>query len=174
MENIDIPVIRTITGQVRHRRKLLKTLFFIDIQPVDGSEKSQIFIRSDDNSQSEYAVQDAFKACRPGNVVKIQVGHALNPKEGAGRGYQVWQSNKPVQVMTPFALREPFLQDPPLASKLDGSKVEKSKINCKYWLNQQYCARGEQCKKGHPTGEAFERARADWLEEVKFMNRNNH
>jgi hypothetical protein len=166
---IDIGVIETISGQVRHRRKLNKSLFFIDLQPSNQEPKCQVFFRSDDHSLDDVSVQDAYRACRPGQVITIQVGLPIDPTELIDKPYKVWQSNRPVEVIVPYTSREAFTQDRPLGSATEEKQVpiiKKSSSNCKYWINKNKCERGDQCSFQHPTGEAFEKARLEWVKEV--------
>lgn len=170
---IDIQVIASIEGQVRIRRKLSKSLFFIDIQPSNTDErKSQVFFRTDDGSLDDVAFQDAFRACRPGQIIRIQVGDPLDPNEQLNKDYKVWQSNKPVEIIVSVG-RDAFIQDRPLGSKMPkvirsshGEKVEKSSLVCKYWINKNVCQRGSECLFQHPTGDEFDKARKEWLEQV--------
>ncbi|KAI8976188.1 hypothetical protein BDB01DRAFT_853240 [Pilobolus umbonatus] len=177
----DISVICSIEGQVRHKRRLTKQLFFIDIQPVDGSDRSQIFFRSDDNSQSDESVQEAFRLCKLGSIVRVEVGNTLDPKEQFNKDYPVWQSNKPVEVIEPYTAPNVFIQDRALGSMKknrteetlrlwDGTKKEKSKLYCKYWVNQSTCKRRELCLFMHPTGDEFIKAREEWVAE-RLKNR---
>lgn len=184
MTFMDIGTVCTITGQIRRRRQLRKSLFFIDIKPTDESlPKSQIFFRSDDGSLDNVSFQDALRSCRPGSVIQVDVGEPHNPSEQQKKSYKVWQSNKPVTVIVPYTSRDPFLQDPPLGTDMvkkdasvkaelerpDGVKVAKWKLVCKYWINKNVCERGNLCLFQHPdpNTKEFDEARTKWLEEVK-------
>lgn len=164
-------IIREISGQVRHRRKLAKQLFFIDIQPVDQSEKSQIFFRCDDNSQTVFAVQEAYKACKPGSVIRVQVSEPQDSSEQLNKEYKVWQSNRPVEVVEPFISNTPFVQDKPLATSKEkkelrqgnGTSTAKSTILCKFWINKNICIRGVDCPFLHPEGHDLQEQRQAWL-----------
>lgn len=175
----DIKTVCTITGQVRRRRKLCKFLFFVEVQPTDNSPNSQIFFRSDDDSLDDFSFQESLRACRPGQVIQVEVGEPHNSTEQQGKPYKVWQSNKPVSIIVPYTDREAFLQDPPLGSipkkevqkdieLNNGVKLSKSSLVCKYWVNKNTCERGELCLFQHPVDDQFEQARIQWLEEVSF------
>lgn len=167
-----IEIIKTISGQVRHRRKLNKSLFFIDLQPSNDESKCQIFFRGDDHSLDDVSVQEAYRFCRPGQVIQVQVGLPTDPNESVGKPYDVWQSNCPVVVMVPYTSRDAFTQDRPLAStsqdQAQPTTINKSSLNCKYWINKNKCERGDHCLFQHPTGETFEKARIEWVKEVHY------
>ncbi|KAF1804739.1 hypothetical protein FB192DRAFT_1051235 [Mucor lusitanicus] len=165
------PKSTTITGQVRLRRKLCKTLFFIDIQP-DNEPKSQVFFRTDDGSLDIVDFQESFRACRPGYVITVQVHPPNDPSEQEGRSYTVWQCSQPVTVVVPYTSRIAFIQDRALGSSSKGEDIVAIKSTdkhestpCKYWINKNKCERADDCLFQHPTGEAFEKARVEWLEE---------
>lgn len=157
-----VETVCTITGQIRRRRRLCKSLFFIDIQPSNADEaNSQIFFRTDDGTMDEFTWQDAFRDCRPGQVIEVQVGETLDSAEQKDRPFKVWQSCQPVKVIVPYTSREPFLQDPPLGKE---SKIKADKV-CKYWINKNKCKEGDKCLFQHPTGDDFDQIRKDWVEE---------
>lgn len=166
-------IICEITGQVRHRRKLTRQLFFIDIQPIDGSQKSQIYFRSDDKSQTDFEVQGSYKACKPGQVIQVQVGQPLDPSEQQNKDYKVWQSNQPVKVIKMYTDDLPFVQDRPLATtkektdirQRDGAFLAKSTILCKFWVNKNVCIKGDACPFLHPSGKELEEQRQAWITE---------
>lgn len=158
----NIETVCTITGQIRRRRRLCKSLFFIDIKPKDNSPNSQIFFRSDDETLDDLSFQEAFRSCRPGHVIQVDVGKPLDHSEQHGKSYQVWQSNKPVTIIEPYTEREAFLQDPPLGNEVS----TRFNIVCKYWINKNVCKQGDQCLYLHPTGEEFDRVQKKWVEEV--------
>ncbi|KAK4519658.1 histone H4-like TAF Taf6, SAGA complex subunit [Mucor velutinosus] len=160
-----------ITGQVRLRRKLCKTLFFIDIQP-DNEPKSQVFFRTDDGSLDIVDFQESFRACRPGSIITVQVFPPNDPSEQEGRSHTVWQCSHPVDVVVPYTSRIAFIQD----RALGGSSVRRDIVEiksanrhestpCKYWINKNKCERGDDCPFQHPTAEVFEKIRVEWLEE---------
>lgn len=174
---------QTITGQVRLRRKLCKSLFFIDIQPsVETDPKSQVFFRTDDGSLDIVAFQESFRACRPGSVISVKVSEPTDPTEQQDKSYPVWQCNQPVDVVIPYTSRNAFIQDRALGGSsistqhLESEQQEETlpltvadntnSAPCKYWINKNKCERGEECSFQHPTGDAFEQARVKWLEEV--------
>lgn len=164
-----------IKGQVRLRRKLCKTLFFIDIQP-DNKPKSQVFFRTDDGSLDVVDFQESFRACRPGSVISVQVFPPNDPSEQEGRLHTVWQCNRPVDVVVPYTSRIAFIQDRALGGpSIREDEIEKKSadkhesIPCKYWINKNKCERGDECPFQHPTGETFEKARVEWLEEVNIV-----
>lgn len=161
-----IETVCTITGQIRRRRRLCKSLFFIDIQPSSPGDNSQIFFRTDDGTLDEFAWQDAFRDCRPGQVIEVQVGEALDATEQKGKSFKIWQSCQPVKVLVPYTSREPFLQDPPLGKE---PKTKRDKV-CKYWINKNKCKDGDNCLFQHPTGGDFDQIRKDWVEEVKVVS----
>jgi hypothetical protein len=73
----------------------------------------------------------------------------------------------------PYTSRDAFTQDRPLASIIEEQQqpvIKKSSLNCKYWINKNKCERGDQCLFQHPTGEAFEKARVEWVKEVTIIN----
>ncbi|KAI9478546.1 MAG: hypothetical protein EXX96DRAFT_482790 [Benjaminiella poitrasii] len=172
-----IDIIQTIRGQVRTRRKLYKSLFFIDVQPIsddDSAQKCQIFFRADDDTLDEASFQEAFRTARPGFIVCVQVGHPTNPQESYQKPYPVWQSDRPIEVIAPYTDSSSFVQDPPLGNNRKEKKIERQRSVkdgsvtnrvCKYWINKNKCIRGDQCMFEHPTGEAFDNARKAWLQE---------
>ncbi|CAO3665009.1 hypothetical protein G6F70_005198 [Rhizopus microsporus] len=158
-----------LIGQVRHRRKLTKQLFFIDIQPLDQSEKSQIFFRNDDDSLDFFAVQEAYKQCKPGQIIQVTVIPPLAPSEQENKDYKVWQSVCPVKVIEPYVSDKPFVQDRPLAASKEntdntGLQTNKSTV-CKYWVNKNTCIKGDDCPFRHPTGHELIKERQTWIEE---------
>ncbi|KAI9259931.1 hypothetical protein BY458DRAFT_440333 [Sporodiniella umbellata] len=162
-----------IVGQVRHRRKLAKQLFFIDIQQVKSLDKSQVFFRSDDDSLTIFEVQEAYKTCKPGTVIKVQVGYPQDPSEQLNKGYRVWQSSFPVEVIKPYISDNPFIQDTPLATAKEkndlrqgnGTRVAKSDILCKFWINGNVCVKGIDCPFFHPKKEQFKEQKRIWVAE---------
>ncbi|KAI8342890.1 hypothetical protein EDC96DRAFT_449604 [Choanephora cucurbitarum] len=177
-----ISITHTINGQIRHRRKLTKLIFFVDIQDSTGL-KSQVFFRKDDNSLDDQQFQEAFRSCKPGQTVEIQVGLPLDPSERVGKSFPVWQSDCPVQVIEPYTARQAFIQDRALGSTdiltdirlTDGTRKHKSQLVCKYWINKNKCIQGDNCLFQHPTGDAFDTSRSLWLDQ-KFQSRKeiNH
>ncbi|KAI8331103.1 hypothetical protein BD560DRAFT_457048 [Blakeslea trispora] len=165
-----ITIEQTLNGQIRHRRKLTKSIFFVDIQDSTGL-KSQVIFRTDDNSLDDYQFQEAFRACRPGQTVSIQVGLPLDPSERLKKAFPVWQSDQTVQVIEPYTARQAFIQDRALGSNdppkhirsTDGTRIQKSQLVCKYWINKNKCIHGEDCLFQHPTGAAFDVSRSLWL-----------
>ncbi|KAI8982180.1 hypothetical protein BDF20DRAFT_834824 [Mycotypha africana] len=178
-----VAIVQTITGQIRCRRKANKNIFFIDVQPLPAGEKSQIFFRTDDQTLDYLQFQEEYHNCKPGSIVEVQVGYPLNPKEAEDRPYAVWQTDRPIKIITPYTEREGFRQDPPLGSLLkkmkedateltgannstaNGPSIHKSNVACKYWINKNICHKGKDCKFQHPVGEDFVKARKEWLEE---------
>ncbi|CAO3616783.1 unnamed protein product [Cunninghamella echinulata] len=76
-----------IEGQIRHRRKCYKALFFIDIQLTNISaekekenEKIQVLFRYDDGSMTDIQHQDCFRVTKPGRVIRLHVGPPTKSK----------------------------------------------------------------------------------------------
>ncbi|KAG2217425.1 hypothetical protein INT45_013756 [Circinella minor] len=168
------PLILTLTlqGQIRHRRKLSKELFFIDVFLSDTQVKEQVLFRCDDGSTTRDMVQDNYRMARPGSIVRVEVGLPTDPREDST--YKVWQSNVPLIVIEPYNdPKRTFISDPPLGSKgpkptikrQDGSIKEKSQMFCKFWINQRECIRFPNCPYLHPSEEVYEQARKDWIDD---------
>ncbi|KAI8143607.1 hypothetical protein BJV82DRAFT_514989 [Fennellomyces sp. T-0311] len=161
----------TIQGQIRHRRKLGKDLFFIDVLVSETNSKEQILFRSDDGSMTRENVQDIYRSARPGSIVRATVGLPTNPKESCS--YKVWQSNEPLVMIELYNDPKTFVSDPPLGSKgpketvtrQDGSQKQKSQMYCKFWINQRECVRLPNCPYIHPSEEEYEQARKEWIDE---------
>ncbi|KAI7866643.1 hypothetical protein BDF14DRAFT_1727918 [Spinellus fusiger] len=155
-------------GHIKHRRKLCKDLFFVDIQPLQG-DKVQVLFRLD-GSMEEHAFHDAYRTAHVGDKVEVWVGPPNDPLE-ANKPYTVYQSNTPICILETYPRSTLALSDPPLrtptvkntAKQWDGREERKENIDCKYWINQCHCPRAD-CLFRHPTGEAYERARAEWLQ----------
>ena len=165
----------TIQGQIRHRRKLCKDLFFIDVLVSETNTKEQILFRSDDGTLTRDNVQDYYRLARPGSIVRANVGLPTDPKENTS--YKVWQSNEPLIMIELYNDPKTFISDPPLGSKgpketvirQDGSQKQKSQMFCKFWINQRECVRLPNCPYLHPTEEVYEQARKDWIEDVSVL-----
>ncbi|KAI8384664.1 uncharacterized protein BYT42DRAFT_563245 [Radiomyces spectabilis] len=168
--------IQSLRGQIRHRRKLFKTLFFIDLQPEDEDDpKVQVLFRSDDGSIDDWTFQESYRACRPGNRIQLEVGTPNDPMETVQKPYAVFQCNSLPQVLHVYdnPKGKHFISDPPLASNQPkdtvrtstGSLKEKSTLVCKFWINQRHCLQQDLCPFQHPTGDDFLRARELWVEE---------
>ena len=166
----------TLQGQIRHRRKLSKELFFIDVLLSDTQVKEQVLFRSDDGSTTRDMVQDNYRMARPGSIIRIEVGLPTDPREDST--YKVWQSNLPLTVIEPYNdPKRTFISDPPLGSKgpkptivrQDGSTKEKSQMFCKFWINQRECIRFPNCPYLHPSEEEYEQARKDWIDDVCIL-----
>ncbi|KAJ8657052.1 hypothetical protein O0I10_007131 [Lichtheimia ornata] len=162
----------TIEGQIRHRRKLSKDLFFIDVL-LDNGNKDQILFRSDDGSLTREGVQDIYRSVKQGDVVRAVVGLPTDPSEYDSKSFNVWQSTAPLIVIQPYTDTKTFVADPPLGSsgpkqtirRWDGSQKAKSEMYCKYWINQRECVRLPNCPFLHPTEEEYMAAREAWIEE---------
>ncbi|KAG0166457.1 hypothetical protein DFQ28_007319 [Apophysomyces sp. BC1034] len=167
----------SVQGQIRHRRKLGKRLFFIDLQPLEG-DKVQILFRCDDHSVDPLDLQDLYRDARPGHVVRVDIGPTADPEEDT-KPYKVWQSNALI-VLEPYSLDgQTFVMDKPLGAdkvrktirQWDGSHKNKSDMYCKYWLNQRTCLHIDTCPFQHPTEEEFKKARETWVEERLAIRR---
>ncbi|KAI8646639.1 hypothetical protein BD408DRAFT_410008 [Parasitella parasitica] len=168
---------QVITGQVRCRRKLHKTLFVIDMQPEnDTSPKSRILFRTDDGSLNINDFQKSFVACRPGSVVSIKVNIPNDPNKEQSTPHEVWQCYQPVEVVAPYSNRKAFIPDRlmgkasvsierPDQELLPIVANEKHLPLCKYWINKNTCERRSECPFQHPTGDAFEVAQREWLKQ---------
>ncbi|KAI9269218.1 hypothetical protein BDA99DRAFT_557972 [Phascolomyces articulosus] len=162
----------TLQGQIRHRRKLSKELFFIDVLLTDTSVKEQVLFRSDDESCTRELVQDTYRIARPGSIIRVEVGLPTDPREDST--YKVWQSKGPLIVIELYNdPKQIFISDPPLGSKgpketivrQDGSTKQKSQMFCKFWINQRECIRFPNCPYLHPSEEEYEEARKTWIED---------
>jgi hypothetical protein len=168
-----------IEGEIRHRRKLYKKLFFIDIHLTSPSnDKVQVLFRCDDDSMTSVDHQDCLRLARPGHHVRLHVGPPTDPNEGQDRTFKVWQCTTLPEITKPYDDPKPFIADPPLVNKTretikqwDGQEKPKKDMTCKYWLNQRQCHRLETCPFQHPTGPDFEKAREAWVQEVRKSSR---
>ncbi|KAI8096657.1 uncharacterized protein BX664DRAFT_324552 [Halteromyces radiatus] len=160
-----------IEGEIRHRRKLYRKLFFIDLLlPTDG--KVQVLFRCDDGSMSTLNHQDCLRLARPGHKVRLHVGPPTDPTESQGRPFKVWQCTTVPEITQAYNQSQPFITDPPLMNKKhdtikqwNGEEKLKKDLPCKYWLNQRKCYRIDTCPFQHPTGPDFEKARETWVQE---------
>ncbi|KAI9323277.1 hypothetical protein BX666DRAFT_1847308 [Dichotomocladium elegans] len=167
-----LTITTTIEGEIRHRRKLSKDLFFIDVLLSDGA-KDQILFRSDDGTLTREAVQDYYRAARLGNVIRAEVGLPTDLSEYTSKPYKVWQSNVPLVVVRAYDNPKTFVADPPLGSngpkstirRWDGSRLQKAELYCKFWINQRECVRLPDCPFLHPTEEEYEQARKEWIDD---------
>ena len=92
MSTTHFETVKSITGQVRRRRRLCKELFFIDLKPSDEAPHTQIFFRSDDGTLDYLNSQDIYRECKPGHIITVIVGEPLCAEEQKGKSYKVWQS----------------------------------------------------------------------------------
>ncbi|KAI9495796.1 hypothetical protein BDB00DRAFT_193448 [Zychaea mexicana] len=157
-------------GQIRHRRKLCKDLFFIDVLLSDNT-KEQVLFRSDDGTCTRELVQDTYRTARPGSIIRVDVGLPTDP--GETTSYKVWQSNVPLTMIKLYNDPKTFIADPPLGSKgpkqtvvrQDGTTKQKADMFCKFWINQRECVRLPNCPYLHPSEEEYEEARKTWIED---------
>lgn len=181
----------TVRGQIRHRRRLSKDLFFIDVLIHDDKNvKEQILFRSDDGTMTRDALMDVFRSIKLGDVIAAQVGLPTDPSEYEQKPYKVWQSNMPVTVTHQYNAAaapsgRPFMADPPLGSsgskptlrQWDGSRKQKSEIYCKFWISQRACRQLPDCPFLHPAadGDAYREARKHYmLERLEIRRRVTH
>ncbi|ORX62757.1 hypothetical protein DM01DRAFT_1297529 [Hesseltinella vesiculosa] len=168
--------IESISGQIRHKRKLFKQFFFIDLllDNSDQQEKVQVLIRCDDGSMDLYDHQECFRECRPGDRVQFQVGPPTDPSEAHGRSYTLWQAAMVPILLERYLQPEPFLVDPSLRTpeyKKEEPGQDKKAIVCKYFVSQRRCRLADGCLFLHPEGEAFALARANWLNERQTLRK---
>ncbi|KAI8332118.1 hypothetical protein BC941DRAFT_381974 [Chlamydoabsidia padenii] len=160
-----------IEGEIRHRRKLYKKLFFIDVL-LTNNDKVQVLFRCDDGSMDSVVHQDCLRLARPGHRVQLHVGRPTDPTEGQDRTFPVYQCTTLPDITCAYNDPKPFIADPPLVNKTretikqwNGQEKAKKEMTCKYWLNQRQCHRLETCPFQHPTGPEFEIAREAWVQE---------
>ncbi|KAI8074140.1 hypothetical protein BC940DRAFT_329675 [Gongronella butleri] len=171
-------VTRTIQGKIRHKRKLSKELFFIDVALSDEDRKVQVQIRCDDGSMDRYDHKECHRMCHLGDVIELDVGELLDDGErekAAERPYEVFQAVSLPRILVPFdADDDHYLGDPPLdfqgrttIVQWDGKCIEKKDVVCKYWISQRNCRRSDACIFRHPDGEDFAREKQLWHAERK-------
>ncbi|ORZ00536.1 hypothetical protein BCR43DRAFT_529503 [Syncephalastrum racemosum] len=163
-----------VTGQVKHRRKLHKQLFFVDLQPEeDNQPKIQILFRTNDGTTDVDTFREAYKACRLGNIIHLSIGWPTDPAENEGKSFKVYQSIQIPTVINEYPIGRPFVSDHPMGTDkpktiiraTDGSTHLKSNLYCKFWINQRECARLPDCPFLHPSEEEYKAARESWINE---------